>query len=389
MMNIFKQKPNTSAVKVFVGLSGGVDSAVSAALLQKEGYEVTGVFIRIVVPGYPCTAGADRIDAMRVAAHLRIPFLEVDFSKEYEREVFKPSIQEFAKGETPNPDTLCNREIKFGKFFEFCRSRGADYIATGHYVRLRGSSPSGVHDFPAEKSLSPRAVALRSHLQNSSASPVKLLAGTDSDKDQSYFLWSVPETALRYTLFPVGHMRKTEVRVLAKKFDLPNAERPDSQGLCFLGPISIDEMLVRELTFKRGNVISEDGKILGTHGGAARYTLGQRHGFTLATEAPDVPPYFVVAKDIKKNTVTVSTSRLPRSAKKTQIKLRGTNWIGEVSSGPCEARFRYRQKLIPAELQGSVATLFEPHFVPLGQSLVLYRGEHCLGGGVIASATLK
>ena len=376
--------------KVFVGLSGGVDSAVSAALLQKEGHEVTGVFIRIVVPGYPCTAGQDRLDAMRVAAHLRIPFIEVDFSKEYQQKVFNVSLKEFAAGKTPNPDTLCNKEIKFGLFYNFAKSRGADFVATGHYARVAPQNDLlRVRESSAKDSLSPRAVALRSHLQNSSASPVKLLAGTDSDKDQSYFLWSVPETALRYTLFPVGHMRKTEVRVLAKKFDLPNAERPDSQGLCFLGPISIDEMLVRELTFKRGNVISEDGKILGTHGGAARYTLGQRHGFTLATEAPDVPPYFVVAKDIKKNTVTVSTSCLPRSAKKTQIKLRGTNWIGKPSPGPCEARFRYRQKLIPAELQGSVATLFEPHFVPLGQSLVLYRGEHCLGGGVIASATLK
>ena len=137
MNNIFKQRQNISAGKrVFVGLSGGVDSGVSAALLQEEGYDVTGVFIRIVVPGYPCTAGTDRIDAMRVATHLRIPFLEVDFSKEYEEEVFRPSIKGFAKGETPNPDILCNRQIKFGKFFEFCKSRGADYIATGHYARI-------------------------------------------------------------------------------------------------------------------------------------------------------------------------------------------------------------------------------------------------------------
>lgn len=348
-----------------MGLSGGVDSAVSAALLQKEGYEVTGVFIHIVVPGYPCTAGADRVDAMRVAAHLRIPFLQVDFSKEYEEEVFRPSIEGFAGGETPNPDTLCNREIKFGKFFEFCKSRGADFIATGHYAQLPRGLTSG-----------------------------ELYAGADETKDQSYFLWSVPERVLRYTLFPVGDKQKAEVRMLAKKFGLPNAARPDSQGLCFLGPVSIDEMLSRELKTKPGNVLSEDGEILGTHEGAARYTLGQRHGFTLSASSPDTPPYFVIAKDIKKNTITVSTSRLPRGVEKTEITLRDANWIGEVYPDPNNsvgvgARFRYRQKLIGAEVGGNSVTLFEPHFVPLGQSLVLYRGERCLGGGVVASATLK
>src|SRR3989344_2179125 len=358
MSNIFKQKPNISAPKAFVGLSGGVDSAVSAALLQKEGYAVTGVFIRIVVPGYPCTAGQDRIDAMRVAAHLRVPFLEVDFSESYEKEVFRPSIEGFAEGETSNPDVLCNRQIKFGRFFEFCTSRGADFIATGHYAQ---KWPSDVH----------------------------LYAGVDSEKDQSYFLWSVPEGVLRYTLFPVGGKKKAEVRTLAKKFGLPNAERPDSQGLCFLGPISMDEMLKRELKLTLGKVLSEEGEVIGAHDGAARYTLGQRHGFTLTTSSPDTPPHFVIGKDVKKNTITVSTSRTPYAVSKTKITLRDANWIGEAPHGPCTARFRYRQKLIPAEMQGSSVTLFEPRFVPLGQSLVLYRGARCLGGGIVESVTLQ
>ncbi len=352
--------------KVFVGPSGGVDSAVSAALLQKEGYEVTGVFIRIVIPGYPCTAGQDRIDAMRVAAHLKISFIEVDFSKEYEQEVFRPSLKGFREGETPNPDILCNRQIKFGKFFEFCKSRGADLIATGHYARITKTDDS-----------------------------VSLLAGKDPEKDQSYFLWSVPETVLRYTLFPVGDKKKAKVRALAKKFALPNVERPDSQGLCFLGPISIDEMLERELKSVPGNVLCEDGTVIGTHEGAAHYTLGQRHGFILASSSPDTLPHFVIGKDMKNNTITVSAARLPlrlrseQAAQKTEIILRDTNWIGDSGLGSCEARFRYRQKTIPATLKESSVTLREPHFVPLGQSLVLYRGERCLGGGVIENATLQ
>jgi tRNA-specific 2-thiouridylase len=148
-------------------------------------------------------------------------------------------------------------------------------------------------------------------------------------------------------------------------------------------------MLERELTLRPGEVLSEDGNVIGTHKGAARYTLGERHGFTLAASSPDTLPHFVIAKDIKKNTITISASRLPRGVSQTEILLRETNWIGDVESGSCETRFRYRQKLIPAKFKGSTVTLFEPHFVPLGQSLVLYKGERCLGGGIITSATLK
>ena len=373
--------------KVFVGLSGGVDSAVAAALLQKKGYDVVGVFIKIVVPGYPCTAGVDRIDAMRVAAHLRIPFLEVDFSKEYEKNVFKPSIAEFSKGRTPNPDVLCNREIKFGTFFEFCKSHGADFIATGHYAGVASAKPV------SQRSSGLLSAGKTGRQARPLAHQVSLLAGVDSEKDQSYFLWSVSETVLRYTLTPVGGMQKEGVRAYAKKIGLPNAERPDSQGLCFLGPISTSDMLKRELKLKPGNVLSEEGKVAGTHGGAARYTLGARHGFTLfpaprRAEPSGRRPHFVVAKDITKNTITVSTSPLPRRARKTEIVLRETNWIGNIESGPCEARFRYRQKLVPAEFTRLSVVLHEPHFVPEGQSLVLYRGQRCLGGGIVESATL-
>src|ERR1700690_98260 len=223
-------------MKVFVGLSGGVDSAVSAALLQAQGHDVTGVFIRIALPGYPCTAGEDKISAMRVAAHLQIPFLSIDLSKEYAQEVFNSTVDKFKKGRTPNPDTLCNKQIKFGHFWEFAKARGADFIATGHYARVASEKP-------------------------------RLLAGKDTDKDQSYFLWMVPGEVLQHVLFPVGSKTKKEVRVLAQKFGLPNAARPDSQGLCFLGDISIEDMLIREVGTRAGNVLDESGTIVGTHRG--------------------------------------------------------------------------------------------------------------------------
>jgi tRNA-specific 2-thiouridylase len=225
------------------------------------------------------------------------------------------------------------------------------------------------------------------------ASQTELIVSADPNKDQSYFLWAVPETALSKTLFPVGGLHKPEVRALAEKFGLPNFDRPDSQGLCFLGDIGLDDMLAREVPQRPGSVLNEHGEVVGTHHGAIHYTVGQRHGFDLAIKTSTEVPHFVVAKDSKANTITVSTERFPINKHAVKIALTDTNWIAEVVEGPCEARFRYRQKLIPAELiktgEGWQAVLKEPHFVPEGQSLVLYRGDRCLGGGVIASATLE
>jgi tRNA-specific 2-thiouridylase len=352
-----RDNPNKGK-KVFVGLSGGVDSAVSAALLQKEGYDVVGAFIRIALPGYPCSAGQDKIDAMRVAAHLRIPFKEADLSKEYQKKVFEISMKEFERGRTPNPDALCNREIKFGIFYDWALSQGADYIATGHYARTM-TIPETV-----------------------------LLAGIDSSKDQSYFLWAVPQDRLAKTLFPVGHLRKVQVRALAKKFGLPNAGRPDSQGLCFLGDVSIGDMLHRELTLVPGDVLDKRGEVVGRHEGVQAYTLGQRHGFSLFAATPDTKPHYVIAKDVEFNTLTVSADKRPRGSA-TVIELGEANWIGEAPDGPCLARFRYRQELMPAHKQGDTITLTEPQYAPEGQSLVLYRGERCLGGGIIDSVWLS
>lgn len=343
--------------KVFVGLSGGVDSAVSAALLKERGYEVTGVFIRIALPGYPCSAGADRLDAMRVAAHLGIPFLEIDLSDEYKKQVFDTAVGEFAHGRTPNPDTLCNREIKFGAFFDFAVAKGADFVATGHYAQTKDGL---------------------------------LYAGKDPSKDQSYFLWMVKKEILEKTIFPVGDLEKTEVRKLAEKFNLPNAQRKDSQGLCFLGDISIEEMLHKELQQEPGDVVLENGEVVGRHEGAALYTLGQRHGFALFAQTPETKAHFVVGKNIKNNTITVSAERFPKDAAKTKISLIEANWIGEYEAGPVLAQYRYHQTLIPAEISDEKnVTLGQPHYVPLGQSLVLYTKENrCLGGGIVDKAVL-
>lgn len=200
----------------------------------------------------------------------------------------------------------------------------------------------------------------------------------------------VPETVLRYTLFPMGSLTKAEVRALAQKFGLPNAARPDSQGLCFLGDISIEDMLARELALVPGAVLDETGAVVGEHRGAAAYTLGERHGFTLFARSPHTVPHFVVAKDIARNTITVSASRTPLGKTKTEITLASPNWIGPVQGGNYRARYRYRQKLISAQLElaHNRATLAEPHFVPEGQSLVFYESERCLGGGIVDSATL-
>jgi tRNA-specific 2-thiouridylase len=291
---------------------------------------------------------------MRAAAHLDIPFVEIDLSQEYQQKVFDLSVGEFEKGRTPNPDALCNREIKFGTFYEFAMQQGADYVATGHYAEVRDG---------------------------------KLFVGLDDTKDQSYFLWAVPKEHLSRTFFPVGNLRKVEVRALAQKFKLPNSRRPDSQGLCFLGDISITDMLKRETKPVPGVVLDEAGKHIGTHEGVALYTLGQRHGFTLLGGEPDALPRFVIAKDTTQNTITVSTNRYPAEATKTRCTLESVNWIGESVAGEYQARFRYRQKLIPAKLlfEGgkTIVELLEPHYAPLGQSMVLYKGDECIGGGII------
>lgn len=350
--------------RIFVGLSGGVDSAVSAALLQERGYDVTGVFIKIWQPEFlECTWKEDRLDAMRVCAALGIPFREIDLSDEYKTEVVERMVRDYARGVTPNPDVLCNQHIKFGSFAQWSKAEGAHGIATGHYARKR---EVGGH--------------------------MELLRAKDLAKDQSYFLYRLGQLDLARTMFPVGGMLKSEVRALAKKFDLPVAKKHDSQGLCFVGEVSMAEFLKRFIPVVPGAVLC-DGKIVGEHEGAALYTIGQRHGFSAPQDSAS-HPYYVIGTDIQKNEVYVSERR--EDAQRPHCKLIDVHWVYREPKLPyaVQAQARYHEQGVAATItkdaDGFVATFEQSHIASPGQSLVFYEplgkaddGEVCLGGGII------
>lgn len=347
--------------KVFVGMSGGVDSSVSAALLQKKGYDVTGVFIKVWRPDFaPCPWREERLDAMRVAAHLRIPFLTFDFEKEYKQHVVDYMIAEYQAGRTPNPDVMCNKSVKFGIFLQKALEMGADYIATGHYARIS-------HD----------------------GSICKLLVGTDKNKDQSYFLWTLTQDQLAHTLFPVGAFQKDEVRKMAHDFGLATADKKDSQGICFMGKLDIKEFLSHFTESASGNVLDTGGNVIGTHDGTLFYTIGERHGFTITKQRANEAPRYVVAKDMEKNTITVSP-RSPDMGREGAITLASVNWISDipVTGKEYDARIRYRQKLFRCTLSSSdnvwsVSPKTPHEQAAPGQSFVLYDGDICLGGGIV------
>lgn len=365
--------------KVFVGLSGGVDSSVSAALLQKAGYQVTGVFIRVWQPDFfRCGWKDDRLDAMRVCATLGIPFRELNLEKEYKREVVDYMIREYRAGRTPNPDVACNRFVKFGKFYQWARAQGADFIATGHYARIVPTLQGKVEDPRFVKQIGKKN---------------KLLSGVDTNKDQSYFLWRIQKEQLPHLLFPVGAMKKPAVRKLAKKFNLITAEKKDSQGLCFVGKVDMKEFLSHYIKSRKGKVVrapsevegDESGKIIGEHDGAFFYTIGER-----------VAGQYVVGKDMQKNVVFVACKNLDGAFARVrrEIEITDCNWVGELpqTSTQLSARLRYRAPLTPCycnftghSVSGKRArVVFEsPQLAAPGQSLVLYRGEELIGGGVI------
>ncbi len=270
--------------KVYVGMSGGVDSSVAAALLKEEGYEVVGVFIKIWLPELSnCDWRAERRDAMRAAAKIGIPLSTLDLSEEYKKLVIDYLLREYKLGRTPKPDVMSNKEIKFGLFYRAAIARGADFVATGHYALRRGSDllAPGKRGEVADRPL-PR-----------------LGVSKDKEKDQTYFLWTLTPEILAKTLFPIGDYKKSEVRKLATKFGLPNATKPDSQGLCFLGPVDFKDFLAQHLPEKIGQVLDEKGEVVGEHRGAHFYTIGERHGFTLFKQRPDETPRYIVAKDMK------------------------------------------------------------------------------------------
>ncbi len=335
--------------KIFVGLSGGVDSAVSAALLVSQGANVTGVFIKgWYPPGMPCTWAADRRDAMRVAAHLGIPFVTLDASREYKKGVIDYLLAEYRAGRTPNPDVMCNREVKFGAFFAYAKLHGAHFIATGHYAR----SEDGV-----------------------------LLRGVDRAKDQSYFLWAVSADALAQTLFPVGGMQKDAVRMYARAHHLPVATKKDSQGICFLGSISVEDFLRAEYGSHLGEAVDEAGALVGTHEGALLYTIGERVPLPQG-------PWYVRRKDVARNVIVVSNERLVSGGMTTRFALTDVVWhAAETGTVSCDAEYRYHGPRVAGVYDTASAT-FTPtgplaEAVSGGQSLVLYSRERVLGGGII------
>ncbi|MEI6042320.1 MAG: tRNA 2-thiouridine(34) synthase MnmA [bacterium] len=377
----------TGKKKVFVGLSGGVDSGVSAYLLKDAGYDVTGVFIKVWQPeNGDCTWKEDRRDAMRVAAHLGIKFMTLDLKNEYKRGVVDYMIDEYAKGRTPNPDVMCNREVKFGAFMNWALDNGADYVATGHYAQTENG---------------------------------EMFEGRDPEKDQSYFLWTLSEAQLDKILFPIGHLKKSEVRVLAEKSKLPVANKKDSQGVCFIGHIDMKDFIRENIladistsTFSNeepvtrlkvlkglsdGDVLDIQGNIIGKHNGSLLYTIGERHGLVLNNHSANSPKYYVIEKDVEKNTITV--------AEKEQIKNEGAGTVDRLVfddvhfiSGnykemliehpiQCLARSRYRQKKEECVLTHVVDKVsgddkYEVSFknpqenITPGQSLVLYFTEN-------------
>lgn len=350
--------------KILVGMSGGVDSSVSAALLVEQGYQVTGGFIKNWSDSKDLWTGecqwrGERRDAMRVAARLGISLLTFDFESSYRERVLARMFAEYEAGRTPNPDILCNQEIKFGLFFEAAMKLGFDGVAMGHYARS-GVDELGVH----------------------------LLKGVDANKDQTYFLQRISQEALARSLFPIGHLQKTEVRALAERFALPVATKPDSQGICFVGKLDFHEFLRKKLPSLPGPILDEEGRVLGEHDGIDAYTIGQRHG--LAMQAGQ-KAWYVAEKDRTRNALIMVSSAHHPKLFKTRLFIQDIAWLCAMDELPrhVEVMVRYRQAPVRAELihispTACVAHTETPVWAPAaGQSAAFYQGEECLGGGIL------
>jgi tRNA-specific 2-thiouridylase len=345
-------------MKIYVGMSGGVDSSLTAALLVEQGHEVIGVYMKNWtqdMPGLKCAWADDLADAKRVAVQLGIDFKVFDFEKEYKQEVVDYMIDEYKAGRTPNPDIMCNQEVKFKLFLDSALKDGADMIATGHYARVRDG---------------------------------RLIQAVDSNKDQTYFLYRVAGEALEKTLFPLGEFTKPEVRKMAEERGLFTAGKKDSQGICFVGQVGIRDFLSQYVEPSIGNIVDKvSGKVLGTHDGAIFYTLGQRHGLDIGGGLP----YYVVGKDMDRNEVYVTTDLNDDSLWKTIINLHSVHWINESpSAGSYLIRVRHRSPLMEAVLSfdenGDVelSVKDEQRAVAAGQSVVIYDGDFCIGGGIVS-----
>ena len=367
---------NSARKTVYLGMSGGVDSSLSAVLLKEQGYNVVGVYMKNWsrdLPGMKCPWAEDLADAKRVAVKLGLDFKVFDFEAEYKQKVVDYMLAEFKKGRTPNPDIMCNQEIKFKLFYDVAREQGADLIATGHYAQIDGR-----------------------HLRKA----------VDENKDQTYFLYRISQEAIEHTLFPIGHLTKPEVKRLAAEKGLENAYKKESMGVCFVGDVGMDDFLREYFAPEPGDIIDADtGEKLGRHDGAIFHTIGQRHGLNIGGGLP----YYVVRKDIAKNVVYVSrnlnapdlwTAELelediiiraagPAAPQKpiTSVAERD-DAAGPRGASPASTmmvRLRHRAPLIPAKLEGNKLIFEKPVKRPAsGQSAVFYLGDACIGGGIIA-----
>ena len=347
--------------KVFVGLSGGVDSSVAARRLVDEGHDVTGVFIKVWQPDFlSCDWEQERLDAMRVAATLNIPFQTFDAEAAYKEHVAEYMISEYRAGRTPNPDVMCNQAVKFGVFLTYALDAGADAVATGHYAQIQ--EINGTY---------------------------QMYRGSDQEKDQTYFLWTLTQTQLQHILFPVGDSPKSSIRKEAETAGLLTATKKDSQGVCFLGQLDMRAFLQHYITEVSGEVRMLDESVIGTHEGALFYTLGQRHGITYTEQNEKRPTYYVVKKDHEQNILYVDTKKPTLAAG--VLKLTDVVWNEGVppTEPSISIQIRYRQQPISAQLtfcEGTSATIEVSGAMEMpaaGQSCVIYIGDRCLGGGII------
>jgi tRNA-uridine 2-sulfurtransferase len=345
--------------RVFVGMSGGVDSSVSAALLVQQGYDVTGVYMKNWardLPGFQCPWKRDYQDALRVAVGLGIELRVYDFQADYQQRVVDYMIDGYQQGVTPNPDIMCNQEIKFKLFLDTALADGADMIATGHYARIKSR---------------------------------RLMRAVDDIKDQTYFLYRISSEAIEKSMFPIGDMTKDDVRLHARKLGLSTADKKDSQGICFVGDIGIREFLEHFVDTAPGDIMdAASGEVLGRHDGALFYTIGQRHGLGIGGGMP----YYVVSKDMSKNIVYVTKDIQDSSLWATEVELTSTYWLTDIEGvGGSDVRARYRHggPLVPARLEDVAATSARVvsesaiRAVTPGQSVVVYSGDVVMGGGIV------